>query len=834
MRERAQHWLRARRAFAAGVSVLACASALAFLLPDASAQDLGIEQEVSDDEEMLLEADQLIYDNDNNTITAAGGVQIEYDGYLLVAERVTYDRNTSRLIASGRVELVQPDGTRIYSEEIDITDDFRDGFVQTLRVETTDAETAEKVYFGADSARREDGNVTTFNYGVYTACEPCEENPERPPIWRVKSQKIIWNGEEKTIRFEQARFELFGTPIAYLPYFVTADPTVERKSGFLIPSYFGNDYLGHGIQVPYYLALSPTYDLTLYGTGFTKQGFLGQAEWRQRFNNGEYSIRIAGIRQRNPDAFYEDPDNPTLAALRAPTRVESEEFRGGISTAGRFEINPRWTFGWDVLVQTDKKFAYDYEIPGYRDTVINSNIYLTGIDDRNHFDIRVNRFTVQEAIRDNNRDTGEPIATAANPRQPWVLPQLDYAVTAPEPVAGGELTFDMNLHSLYRERLDRQNFSPLDATGSDRLSVRGIEGHSTRLTMETLWKRTLIAPGGLALTPLGHLRGDVIGVSFSDESVAAINELALQQQVGADVRSAYYRYMATAGMEARWPVLFSTTSSTHILEPMGQLFVRPDAPFSDELGIPNEDAQSLVFDASNLFERDKFSGYDRIEGGIRANLGIRYSGTFGDGWAVNALFGQSFHLAGDNPFADPDLVYAGAYSGLETDRSDYVGSVGLVTPVGFAFGAGGRFDEQNWELRRTDLSSSYSHTRFSAYTRYSYIQAQPLYGFATDREEVRFGGSVNITENWRVLGAATLDMSEIENELYELRDTTLTYRSIGIAYDDECFSFIFNIAESINRYDGERSRSFNFGISLRTIGDFGTTSSSGFASNFQN
>ena len=39
--------------------------------------------------------------------------------------------------------------------------------------------------------------------------------------------------------------------------------------------------------------------------------------------------------------------------------------------------------------------------------------------------------------------------------------------------------------------------------------------------------------------------------------------------------------------------------------------------------LPNEDAQSLVFDASTLFETNKFSGFDRTEGGIRANLGIK-------------------------------------------------------------------------------------------------------------------------------------------------------------------------------------------------------------------
>ncbi|TIU43048.1 MAG: LPS-assembly protein LptD, partial [Mesorhizobium sp.] len=80
---------------------------------------------------------------------------------------------------------------------------------------------------------------------------------------------------------------------------------VKHKSGFLIPGIVYNNHLGVGVKVPYYFALSPTYDLTVTGSGYTKQGFLGEAEWRQRFNNGEYTLKIAGINQQDPDAFID-------------------------------------------------------------------------------------------------------------------------------------------------------------------------------------------------------------------------------------------------------------------------------------------------------------------------------------------------------------------------------------------------------------------------------------------------------------------------------------------------------------------------------------------------
>jgi len=284
--------------------------------------------------------------------------------------------------------------------------------------------------------------------------------------------------------------------------------------------------------------------------------------------------------------------------------------------------------------------------------------------------------------------------------------------------------------------------------------------------------------------------------------------------VGADLASSYYRSMATAGMEVRWPILFANESSSHVLEPTAQIFARPDAQHQSELGIPNEDAQSMVFDATSLFERDKFSGYDRIEGGTRANLGIRYSGSFDNGWTTNALFGQSFHLAGDNPFAQPDLVNVGAYSGLETDRSDYVGLVGLASPGGVAFSASARLDEEELDLRRAELKAGYSGLPVSVTGRYTFIEAQPLYGFAEDRHEVSLAGSARLHEYWKTFGSGT----------YDLESDTLVRRSFGFAYDDECFTFMLTYSDKRSPNEQTWDRSIGFRLAFRTLGDFGSAS----------
>ncbi|MCO6392764.1 LPS assembly protein LptD [Aliihoeflea aestuarii] len=790
------------------VALLTTTAPLGVLPAAAQAIDLSSAGDPSAD--MLLEADTLIYDNDRNRITAVGSVQIEYDGNRLVAQRVTYDRATSRLIASGGVEIIDPDGTRFQSDEIDVTDDFADAFVRTLRVETPD-----RVYFGADRAERRDGAVTEFERGVYTACEPCEENPDKSPVWNIKAQKIIWNGETKTVRFESARFEFLGVPLAWLPAFEIADPTVERKSGFLFPTYGSSERLGQYVRVPYYIALSPTYDATVYASGYTHQGFLGEAEFRQRFDNGEYNLKIAGISQRDPGQFL-------------PDTVDAHETgRGLIASRGNFAINPRWQFGWDGMIQTDKNFGYTYDIEQANAYRVTSQVYLTGLNGRNFFDLRAYSFQTQEAALDFLPDgTRNPLASS--PLQPVVLPSFDYSLTPDTPIAGGELTIDVNSQALWRDRFDGRDPGAVDGSGGSFPSGRGLDGGSGRLTAEAEWKRTFITPGGLVLTPMLHARQDAIGVHFGDGALGAdprfgLDAVAGAQNASTDIRSAYYRSMATAGLEARWPILFSTSSSTHILEPTAQLFARPNEPYGNTLGIPNEDAQSLVFDATNLFQRDKFSGYDRIEGGTRANVGLRYTGDLGGGWGASAIVGQSYHLAGQNPFASPDLVYAGAYSGLEEDVSDFVGMVGLSTPVGVSVAAGARFDKDDFAVQRTDVAASYTSAFASVSAQYAFIEAQPAYGFSDDRHEVRVGGSAQVHEYWRVFANATFD----------LNTSNMVQRGIGFAYDDDCFGVNFTYAENRSNFDNEvLTRDFGVNITLRTLGDFGRSTSSGGTTTF--
>ncbi len=107
-----------------------------------------------------------------------------------------------------------------------------------LRVDTPD-----QTRMAAARADRTDGNFMVLQNGVYTACEACREDPRKPPLWQVKAARMIHNQTEKMIYFENASLEFFGKPIAWFPYMSAPDPTVKRKTGFLMPLFSTNSEL---------------------------------------------------------------------------------------------------------------------------------------------------------------------------------------------------------------------------------------------------------------------------------------------------------------------------------------------------------------------------------------------------------------------------------------------------------------------------------------------------------------------------------------------------------------------------------------------------------------
>ncbi|HEU0084350.1 MAG TPA: LPS-assembly protein LptD, partial [Bradyrhizobium sp.] len=318
--------------------------------------------------QMLVQAVEVDYDYNNQRVSAVGNVQMFFNGTSVEADKLIYDQRTKRLHAEGNIRMTDADGKITYAEIMDFSDDYRDGFVDSLRVDT-----AEQTRMAASRSDRSDGNYTVFENGVYTACAPCRDDPKKPPLWQVKGARIIHDQSDKMMYFENAQLEFFGVPMAYLPYFSTPDPTVKRKTGFLMPSITTATPFGYGVEIPFYWAIAPDFDATFSPRFTSRQGVLFQGEFRQRLINGSYQIRAYGIDQLDRTAFTGQPGDV--------------QFRGAVETKGQFALNDKWVWGWDGVLLSDYFFFSDYRLAQYKDTLGSflslpteaiSQLYLTG------------------------------------------------------------------------------------------------------------------------------------------------------------------------------------------------------------------------------------------------------------------------------------------------------------------------------------------------------------------------------------------------------------------------------------------------------------------------
>jgi len=755
--------------------------------------------------QMLVKADELNYDYSNNRVIALGSVQIYYSGTRLEADKVVYDQKTKRLRAEGNVWLRDADGKVITGDTLDLTDDFRDGFVDSLRLEGTD-----KTRFAAPRATRSPDQITVFESGVYTACEPCADDPRKPPKWQVKATRIIHDEVEKMIYFENARLEFFGIPMFWWPYMSAPDPSVQRKTGWLPPTFSTTGNYGLAVTTPYYWALAPNYDLTLTPTVTTKQGLLMQAEWRQRTETGSFNIKAAGIYQLDPQAFADRNGANYPGAIKA---------RGSLEGSGRFALNERWTWGWDALLVSDKTFFQDYGLQGYVTQNYNSfrnaisdtgtsQLYLTGRGDRSYFDARV-MYTLGLSLADSQSQL------------PVIHPVVDYVYVFGQPIMGGEVSVRTNLTSLTRESAEFDAISrnaitnnlcapttadPAMKTPANCL-LRGIPGTYSRVSAEATWRRTIVDPIGQVFTPFVSLRADVASASIQGEPGVSSFVPPGENTVA--------RAMPTVGLEYRYPFIGVQSWGTQTIEPIAQLIARPSETNIGKL--PNEDAQSLIFDDSNLFKVNKFSGWDREEGGTRVNYGVQYTAQFNQGGTISALAGQSYHLFGTNSFAVADTANTGLDSGLQTQRSDYVARVSYQPDKTYMFTTRVRLDQETMAVQRAEVEGRANFERWSLSLLYGNYAAQPDIGFLARREGVLGSALLKVTPNWAVLGAARYDVTNAQFNQYRL----------GFGYIDDCLAISMSyITDYGYTYSPVTNNSIQAGInhtvmlqmSLRTLG----------------
>lgn len=689
-------------------------------------------------------ADQVRYERHRTLVVATGHVEAWQNDQVLRADEVTFDRTTGVATATGHVTLIQPDGTVLYAESAVLSDQMRDGILRDLR-----ARLAQNARLAANAGKRTQGVLEQLSKVVYSTCNLCRENPFLPPLWQLHARTATEDQQHKRIEFTDAEMQIFGVPVAWFPYFYTADPSVKRASGLLIPSFGANSRIGAFVAQPYYWVIDGQSDATITPMLTTKAGPNLDVEYRRRFNSGYVLVNGSG-------GYFD------------------HSAQGTIYSQGQFDLNDTWRWGFDVNRASSAAYVAAFHLGnaiGVNSTLLSSQIYGEGFGEGAY------------ARVDTRFYQGLDPTTIVDSQLPVVLPHVRYRYFGEPDALGGRLSLATGFFNVLR--------------------TNGTNTQRGRLSLE--WDRPFVGALGDLWTLKLHL--DALGYNATH-----FNQ---QPNFGPTDAVDAARALPQVALDVHWPFMRDAGAwGTELIEPIAEVVVAPAVGASQNIRYPNEDSFDFEFTDANLFGFNRFPGVDRLDGGVRANVGLHGAWYVG-GTVLDGLIGQSYRTA-------PDPVFP-AGSGLHDTVSDVVGRLSF-TPTGWLdLTYRTRLDHHTLATRfaeataavggpKLQVTGGYLYTTFDPY--YFYDQAQPPPAgspFYFPRNEAILGFNTNWGQ-YRLDGFAQRDLARNQ----------MVAAGFDAIWQNECLILDLRFYRRYTELAGDHgSTTLLLQVTFKTIGQFG-------------
>ena len=382
----------------------------------------------------LLVADR-VFVTAERTLIAEGNVEAFQGETRLRASRITFDRATGQLTIDGPIRIDQGGTITVLANSAQMDKGLQNGLLTGARMVLD-----QQLQLAALQMTRVGGRYTQLYKTAVTSCHVCEDG--RPPLWQIRARKVIHDQQERQLYFEDAQFRVLDVPIFYFPRLRLPDPTLERASGFLIPSVRTTSQLGTGVSVPYFFRLGDHKDLTLAPYLSSKTRTLN-GRYRQAFRNGGIVF----------DGAYTRDD------------LMPGEGRGYFFGTGYFELPRDFLLNFDLKGVSDDAYLVDYGLPDL--DRLQSEISLNRVKRDTLFRLGLIHY---KSLRDSENEAFVPSDIVDAHFQQRFFPAG----------IGGELRMEANLHGHHRS-------SSLNNLGRD----------IARATADVDWRRSWIFAGGL-------------------------------------------------------------------------------------------------------------------------------------------------------------------------------------------------------------------------------------------------------------------------------------------------------------------------------------------------
>lgn len=370
---------------------------------------------------VVINANELVYDRERQTVTARGNVIIFQGDRVVLADQVVFDQRANRVIATGNVALTEPGSPTVFATRAELSRDMRDGVMEQFRMLFPDDSK-----LAANGAIRVDGRRNEMSRVVFSPCRLCPENPERAPLWQLKARRVVHDQEKQDITYRDAVMEIFGLPVFYLPWFSHPDPTVRRRTGLLTPVFGSESRLGQTLRLPYFVVIDRDKDATVTPLLTTRARAALFGEYRQRFPGGAVVTDGSITYVRRTDDFDQ--------------QQSGDEFRGHLFGRLRYDIDRNWRAGFDAGHVTDKTYLRRYNV--FSGDTLASTAFTEGFFDRDYARVRLLHFrTLRQAEEQERLSFALPLAefsAIGDPMGQWGRWNFDASFLALGRTAGPE------------------------------------------------------------------------------------------------------------------------------------------------------------------------------------------------------------------------------------------------------------------------------------------------------------------------------------------------------------------------------------------------------------
>ncbi|WP_199744171.1 LPS-assembly protein LptD [Legionella sp. km772] len=516
-------------------------------------------------DEVRIMADKVSFYRDKPS-TLTGHVEIQQTQRIVNAQTAYIYRDVktnqvNRIEFLGEVRYLEP-GRMMIAKKAVVNPQDKSGEISDVvyRFNTERSGAVLPAWGRASLIRRYANKDYLLQKATYTTCAPQDK------AWDVEAKSIAIDDAKATGVAKNAVIRIRQWPVFYTPY-LSFPTNKERKSGFLLPLVGYSNVGGLDLGLPYYWNIAPNYDMTLTPHLYSERGLMMGGEFRYLTSN---SFGILSGNFLPHDKAYKNflLDNE----LSYPRLANQSDNRWSLGVIEQTRLTPNLKFNLNAQQVSDDYYLQDFSsnLAQITQRQLLRQADLTYTTDHWLFRGMVQSYQTLHPVN-------EPPVSSVYER----LPQLS---------ARGlyyNLPFNANVNFL--GQYDEFHWP------TQSWEVRARQ-QGPRLNLNPNLSLPYLKPWGF-VTPSVQL----VETYYSVNNPGDIPNH--------DYNRAIPRYSLDSGLYFERDLSINSQAYSQTLEP--RLFYL-NVPYQDQSQLPIYDSGYMIFNASQLFRTNRFSGFDRI------------------------------------------------------------------------------------------------------------------------------------------------------------------------------------------------------------------------------